>query len=170
MKHWYGKYRGSVMGPGAPNEPAGSLMVNVPEVMGVTGVQLAMPCFPYTGTPISGSFMVPPPKSPVWVEFEGGRPNKPIWVGGFYSTPSAPPMAKAATPPGTECFVVQTTLGNTLSIIDLPGPGGIMLRAATGASILINDVGITLLDGKGGSIAMAGGTIMLNGPNLVVTP
>jgi hypothetical protein len=166
MKHWYGKYRGTVMGPGAPNEPAGSLMINVPEVMGATGSQLALPCFPYAGL-VSGTFFVPPPKSAVWVEFEGGMPTKPIWVGGFYPTPAAPTMAKVA-PPGTESVVIQTTLQNVLSITDVPGSGGIMLRASTGAMILINDTGIVLQDGKGGILTMTGGIVSVNPPNLVV--
>ncbi len=167
MKLWHGKYRGSVKAPGPPTEPAGSLMVNVPQVMGATGVQLAMPCFPYTGL-VSGTFYVPPVQSAVWVEFEGGNPRKPIWVGGFYPTPAGPPMAKAA-PPGVEASVLQTTLQNAISVIDVPGPtGGIMLRASSGAMILINDVGITLQDGKGGVMTMTGGVVSINAPNLVV--
>jgi hypothetical protein len=43
-----------------------------------------------------------------------------------------------------------------------------MLRAASGAMILINDVGITLQDGKGGIITMTGGVVSINPPNLVV--
>jgi hypothetical protein len=167
MSCWLGKYRGAVIGPGAPSEPAGSLMVNVPEVMGATGTQLALPCFPYTGL-VSGTFLVPPPKSAVWVEFEGGQAHKPIWVGGFYPTPAGPAAAKVA-PPGTESFVIQTTLQNVLSIIDVPGAtGGIMLRAASGAMIMVNDTGIVLQDGKGGVISMTGGVVSINPPNLVI--
>lgn len=155
------------MAPGAPTEPAGSLMVNVPQVMGPTGVQLAMPCFPYTGL-ASGMFYVPPVKSAVWVEFEGGNPKKPIWVGGFFPTVAGPPLAKLAVP-GTEQAVLQTTLLNSISVIDLPGPtGGIMLKSGTGATILVNDLGITLSDGKGGLLQMTGGVVSINPPNLVV--
>jgi hypothetical protein len=169
VKLWHGKYRGTVKAPGPPTEPPGSLVVNVPQVMGATGEQLALPCFPYTGL-VSGTFYVPPVLSAVWVEFEGGNPKKPIWVGGFYPSASpGPPQAKLATPPGTEASIVQTTLQNTISVIDVPGPtGGIMLRAASGAAILINDLGITLQDGMGGVIQMAGGVVKINFPNLVV--
>lgn len=167
MRLWYGKYRGSVMAPAPPTEPAGSLMVNVPQVMGATGVQLALPCFPYTGL-VSGMYYVPPVKSPVWVEFEGGNPKKPIWVGGFFPTPAGPPLAKVA-PPGVEAAVLQTTLLNSISVVDVAGPtGGIMLKASTGATILVNDVGITLSDGKGGLLTMTGGIVSVNPPNLVV--
>lgn len=169
MTLWHGKYRGTVMAPGSPTEPAGSLMVNVPEVMGALGVQLALPCFPYTGV-VSGTFMVPPPQSSVWVEFEGGNKEKPIWVGGFYPTPAGAPGTHLS-PPGIEAVVIQTTLMNMVSVIDVPGAtGGIMLRASTGASIMVNDVGIVLQDGKGGMITMAGGTVSINRANLVVLP
>jgi hypothetical protein len=167
VKLWYGKYRGSVKAPGPPTEPAGSLMVNVPQVMGATGVQLALPCFPYTGL-VSGMYYVPPVQSAVWVEFEGGNPKKPIWVGGFFPTPVGPPLSKLA-PPGTEQAVLQTTLLNSISVIDVPGPsGGIMLKSTSGAAILVNDVGITLSDGKGGLLTMTGGIVSINPPNLVV--
>jgi hypothetical protein len=77
-------------------------------------------------------------------------------------------MAKVA-PPGTESVVMQTTLQNVLSITDVPGPtGGIMLRAATGAMIMINDTGIVIQDGKGGMFTMTGGIVSINPPNLVV--
>jgi hypothetical protein len=169
MKLWHGRYRGTVMAPGAPTEPAGALMVNVPQVMGPTGVQLALPCFPYAG-PASGVYHVPPPKASVWVEFEGGNARKPIWVGGFFPTPLGPPLAKAA-PPGVEATVLQTMLGNAISVVDVPGPtGGILLRSATGAMIMVNDTGITLQDGKGGMLTMIGGVVSINKTNLVVLP
>jgi hypothetical protein len=167
MKLWHGKYRGTVMAPGAATEPAGSLMVNVPQVMGPAGVQLALPCFPYAG-PASGAFYVPPPKSSVWVEFEGGNARKPIWVGGFFPTPLGPALAEAV-PPGVEASVLQTTLGNAITVVDVPGPtGGILLSAASGAMIMVNDLGIVLNDGKGGILSMAGGIVSINHPNLVV--
>lgn len=167
MRRWLGKYRGTVVRPGSTNEPAGSLVVNVPEVMGATGSQLALPCFPYAGM-AAGTFVVPPPKAPVWVEFEGGKERKPIWVGGFYPNPSAPSTAMAA-PAGTEMVVIQTTKQNILSITDVTGPtGGIVLKVASGAAVMINDNGVVIQDGKGGTISLSNGVVSINPPNLVV--
>jgi uncharacterized protein involved in type VI secretion and phage assembly len=166
MKLYYGKYRGTVRNNIDPDQ-RGRVLVNVPAVMGAGGTNWALPCFPYTGQ-LSGMFLIPPIGAAVWVEFEGGNPNSPIWVGGFYPVGQAPPQALASTP-GTQEFVVQTTLMNTISVKDMPGPtGGILLMAASGAMIMINDVGITLQDGKGGIITMTSGTISINPPNLVV--
>jgi uncharacterized protein involved in type VI secretion and phage assembly len=166
MKLYFGKYRGIVRGNVDP-ESRGRLLVGVPAVMGQS-TTWAEPCFPYTGQ-MAGTFAIPPMNAAVWVEFEGGNPAVPIWVGGFYSTAQAPPVALAA-PPGTQAFVIQTTMQNTLSIKDVAGPtGGLLLKAGTGAFISITDTGIVLQDGKGGVITMTGGVVSINAPNLVVS-
>jgi hypothetical protein len=55
-------------------------------------------------------------------------------------------------------------------ISDLPGPtGGILLKSTTGAMLLINDLGITISNGKGATIAMIGPTITINQGALVIT-
>ena len=166
MKHYYGKYRGTVKN-NIDITNRGRLLVNVPAVMGTTAATWAMPCFPYAGQ-LAGTFIIPPINAAVWVEFEGGNPASPIWVGGFYGTGQSPPMA-LAVPPGTQEYVIQTTLQNVISVKDVPGPaGGIMLKCGTGAFILINDTGIILQDGKGGIITMTAGIVSINPPNLVV--
>jgi hypothetical protein len=166
MKLYHGKYRGTVRNNVDP-EFRGRLLVNVPAVMGATGMTWALPCFPYAGQ-LAGTFIIPPINAAVWVEFEGGNPASPIWVGGFYPLGQAPPYALAG-PPGAQEFVIQTTLGNIISVKDVPGPaGGIVLGSLTGAMILINDAGIILQDGKGGLITMTAGIVSINPPNLVV--
>jgi hypothetical protein len=166
MRLYYGKYSGTVRNNVDP-EGRGRLLVNVTATMGATGTDWALPCFPYTGQ-LAGVVAVPPVNAAVWVEFEGGDSNRPIWVGGYYPLGQAPPLA---APPGVQEFVIQTTLQNVISIKDIPGPaGGIMLRCGTGAFITITDAGIILFDGKGGRIAMTNGTVSINPPNLVVTP
>ena len=63
----------------------------------------------------------------------------------------------------------QTTLQNALVISDLPGPtGGIMLKSTTGATIIVNDTGIYIQNGKGASIIMTGPTVTINNGALVV--
>lgn len=164
MKLYHGKYRGTVRNNADP-ESRGRLLVNVPAVMGAAGTNWALPCVPYAGQ-LAGTLAVPPIGAAVWVEFEGGNPDAPIWVGGFYPPGQAPPLA---APPGVQEFVIQTTLQNVLYVKDIPGPaGGIMLRCGTGAMITINDAGITLFDGKGGLITITGGIVSINPPNLVV--
>jgi hypothetical protein len=72
-------------------------------------------------------------------------------------------------PPPLSDIVLQTALQNTLLISDLPGPaGGILLKTTTGALISINDVGITLSNGKGATIVMTGPSVTINAGALVV--
>jgi hypothetical protein len=72
-------------------------------------------------------------------------------------------------PPPLSDIVLQTALQNTLLISDLPGPtGGILLKTTTGALISINDVGITLSNGKGATIIMSGPSVTINAGALVV--
>ena len=79
-----------------------------------------MPCFPVTGVQ-NGVFTVPSIGAGVWIEFEQGDPDYPIWVGGFYGRrrrPRAGPCGAA----GLSGFTFQTTLQNSITISDTPGP------------------------------------------------
>ena len=78
--------------------------------------------------------------------------------------------AGALGPPPDPPIVIQTTLQNAIVVSDLPGPtGGIMLKSTTGATIIVNDTGIYIQNGKGASIVMTGPTVTVNAGALVVT-
>jgi hypothetical protein len=65
--------------------------------------------------------------------------------------------------------VLQSALQNTLVISDLPGPtGGIMLKSPTGASIIVNDTGIYIQNGKGASLTLVGPAVTVNNGALSV--
>ena len=85
----------------------GRVQVMVPDVSGPLPSSWAMPCLPVSG-PQNGMFTVPPIGAGVWVEFEQGDPDQPIWVGGFYSAADVPAMARAV-PPGLSGLTFQTT-------------------------------------------------------------
>ncbi|CAI4033587.1 VgrG protein [Nitrospira tepida] len=161
---FYGKYRGTVFNNLDPLQ-LGRIQVMVPDVLGLTPSSWAMPCVPIAGKQ-EGTFFVPQVGAGVWVEFEQGEPDYPIWVGGFWGVAAEVPalaLAPPAPPPGQN-IVIQTTGQNTLLLSDVPGPtGGIMLRSTTGAMVLVNDMGITISNGKGASIAMVGPSITITG-------
>jgi hypothetical protein len=80
-------------------------------------------------------------------------------------------MAPPAIPPGQN-IVVQTTLQNSIVLSDsapTPASGGVQLKSTTGASILVNDSGIYISNGKGAEITMIGPTITVNQEALVIT-
>ena len=56
-----------------------------------------MPCVPYAGDGVGFKFL-PAPGSGVWVEFEGGNLNHPIWSGCFWGDDEVPAVVKAQTP------------------------------------------------------------------------
>lgn len=168
---FYGKYRGTVVNNVDP-EQRGRVQAIVPAVSNVFPTSWAMPCVPMAGKQ-QGVFMVPQLGSGVWMEFEGGDPDKPIWVGGFWGIAAeVPPLGLAPPPiPPGQNIVLQTTLQNTLLLSDAPptpATGGIVLKSPTGAMIVVNDSGIYIQNGKGASIAMVGPTVTINNGGLVV--
>lgn len=166
-KKFLGKYRGTVVNNIDP-EQRGRIQVMVPDVSNVMVSSWALPCVPVGGIQ-TGMFAVPPIGAGVWIEFEQGNPDYPIWTGCFWgSTAEVPAMAKIV-PPAISSITLQTTLQNGIVISDVPGPtGGIMLKSTTGASIIVNDTGIYIQNGKGASIIMTGPTVTINQGALMI--
>ena len=170
-KRYYGKYRGLVVMNVDP-EQIGRVMVQVPDVLGIVPSSWAMPCVPAAGIQ-SGCFIVPPIGSQVWVEFEQGDPDYPIWTGGFWGIVGEVPalaIVPPAIPPGQN-IVLQTTLQNTLLVSDAPPTpitGGIVLKSTTGAMIVVNDSGIYISNGKGAMITLVGPVVDINLGGLTV--
>jgi hypothetical protein len=170
-KYW-GKYRGTVTTNIDP-EQRGRIQAIVPAVTGLVPSTWAMPCVPIAGK-LEGIFVVPQMGAGVWMEYEDGDPDKPIWVGGFWGLAAEVPtlaMAPPPIPPGQN-IVIQTTLQNAVVVSDsapTPISGGIVLKSTTGASIVVNDSGIYISNGKGAQITLIGPTVMVNNGALVVT-
>ncbi len=183
LTRYYGKYRGTVIINLDP-EQRGRIIALVPDVLGITPSSWAMPCVPIAGKQ-EGMFMVPQVGAGVWIEFEQGDPDYPIWVGGFWGAFAEVPTAALAPPPipPGQNIVIQSTLQHSLIISDAapipipapipapapPGTGGIVLRSPSGAMIVVNDAGIFIHNGKGASIEMIGPSVMINKVALVVT-
>ena len=160
MGTFFGKYRGTVINNVDPMQ-MGRLMVQVPDVSNVLPSTWAMPCLPFAGIQ-SGMFAIPAIGSGVWVEFEQGNSDYPIWVGCFWGSAGEVPAMALAGAPGVQSIVLQTTGQNTLMISDVPGPtGGILLKSNTGAMIAINALGITITNGQA-TIALTGPTVTVN--------
>jgi uncharacterized protein involved in type VI secretion and phage assembly len=167
-RRFYGKYRGTVLNNIDPMQQ-GRLMAMVPDALGKSPSTWAMPCTPFAGIQ-AGMFAVPAVGSGVWVEFEQGDINFPIWSGCWWGSPAEVPALALAAPTTVSHVVMQTTLQNTLMISDAPGPtGGILLKTTTGAMIMVNDIGITISNGKGATIVMAGPTVVVNNGALTIT-
>jgi hypothetical protein len=168
---FFGKYRATVVNNVDPMM-MGRLLVECPDVLSLAPSSWAVPCVPLAGpTGVGmGVYLVPPIGAGVWIEFEKGDPDHPIWVGCRYgSAADVPPLAFLGLPVSPS-IVLSTQLQNSLSISDLPGPtGGIMLKSTTGAMIIVNDLGIIIQNGKGANISMIGPSVIVNEGALLVT-
>ena len=164
---YYGKYRGTVLINVDPMQ-IGRLVLQVPDVTGLIPSSWAMPSFPISGKQM-GAYMIPQIGAGVWVEYEQGNPDHPIWSGCWYGSAAEVPALALAGNPASPNIVLQTTAQNSLVISDLPGPtGGIMLKSTTGATIIVNDTGIYIQNGKGASIIMTGPTVTINNGAMVI--
>jgi uncharacterized protein involved in type VI secretion and phage assembly len=164
---FFGKYRGVVINNIDPLL-IGRIQVQVSDVPTLFPPTWAMPCVPVGGIQ-NGLFTVPPIGAGVWVEFEQGDPDYPIWVGCYWgSTAEVPALAKLV-PPGVWGLTIQSMLQNGLQVSDVPGPtGGIILKSTTGASIIVNDTGIYIQNGKGASILLVGPAVTIEGTPVTV--
>jgi hypothetical protein len=162
---YFGKYRGMVVNNIDPLG-IGRLQVQVPDVAGLVPTTWAMPCMPFAGKQM-GAWFIPQINSGVWVEFEQGDPDYPIWTGGFWGLVAQVPIlatAPPAIPPGQN-ICIQTTGQNMIMVSDAPPTpvtGGIVLKSTTGAMIVVNDTGIYISNGKGAIITMIGPTVDVN--------
>jgi hypothetical protein len=116
---FFGKYRGKVQ---SNEDPLllGRLQVSVPAVLPEGVYCWAMPCVPYAGESV-GFLAIPPAQANVWVEFEGGDPDYPIWSGCFWGEGEIPL-------PAIPDVKVLKTGAITLTMSDVPGEGGFTLE------------------------------------------
>lgn len=165
---FYGKYRGTVINNIDPMQ-MGRIQAMVPDVAGMSPSTWAMPCLPVSGLNM-GVFSIPPVGSGVWIEFERGDPDYPLWVGGFWGSASETPALAKSVQPMFAGITLQTTQKNGIVISDVPGPtGGITIQTASGAMISVSETGIVISNGKGASINMSGPTVDVNAGALTVT-
>jgi len=155
-RRFYGKYRGLVVDNADP-EQLGRLKLRVPSVLGdsvVTG--WAMPCVPYGGDANQGMLFIPEVAAGVWVEFEEGDLEFPIWVGTFWSKPggtSELPLPNdgteetAAQDPPTR-KIIKTLKGHTIQFEDKDGEEMIsIVEGKHGHCITMDKDGISIVDG-----------------------
>jgi len=162
-RRFYGKYRGLVVANADP-EHRGRLKLKVPSVLGssvVTG--WALPCVPYGGDANQGMLFIPKVDAGVWVEFEEGDLEFPIWVGTFWSKPggnSELPHPNAAD--GSEARdvqdlptrkIIKTKKGHTIQFEDKDNEEMVMIvEAKNGHVITMNKDGIKITESSGNVI------------------
>lgn len=86
--NFYGKYRAKVVDVQDPQK-RGRIRVLCPKVLGEAKSSWCEPCIP-VAYDFGGDFAIPKMGEFVWVEFEEGNPNKPIYTGGLWCTEKSP--------------------------------------------------------------------------------
>jgi uncharacterized protein involved in type VI secretion and phage assembly len=137
----------------------GRVRAKVPDVLGDLESGWAMPCAPFGGSS-TGFFAIPAEGAGVWIEFEHGDPDYPIWAGCWWgSAAEVPPVLLV---PPYKKVMLQTEGGNSILLDDTPGIGGITLETAGGQKIVLSPTGIEITNGQGASIKMTGPRIVIN--------
>jgi hypothetical protein len=166
MAPFFGKYRGKVENNIDPMM-LGKIQVSVPAVLGEGSLSWAMPCVPFAGNGV-GFFMIPPVGANVWVEFEGGDIDYPIWSGCFWGvgeTPAIPAVPQMK-------IIKMDTISLTLS--ELPGIGGVTLEVsppsvALPLTMTFDAQGIKLDAGPLGVVELTPAGVKINSGALEVT-
>jgi hypothetical protein len=162
-RRYFGKYRAFVA-DNADREHRGRLRLRIPSVLGKDVISgWAMPCTPFGGASGQGFFFIPDKDAGVWVEFEGGLLDFPIWVGTFWSKPGGttevPDPASGQSPPTSK---IIKTANHTIELADGKGSEGITITDAKNKNkVTIDSKGITIQDNFGNQIILesAGVTI-----------
>ena len=149
---FYGKYRGVVTNIKDPNY-MGRIKFSCPDVFGSNDVESAwaLPCnaCAYEG---GGDIALPNIGETVWVEFEQGNANKPIWVGNFWTKESTPFGSGKTAKSG----VTEEDYGNQSRVISYKG-----------CTVVMKDGVVNLSNGKC-SINMSANSASVSG-NLTVS-
>lgn len=155
---YFGKFRGIVTDNKDPLF-TGRVRAKVPDVLGDQESGWATACTPFAGSG-AGFFSIPDVGVGVWIEFEHGDPDYPVWTGCWWGSPADPP-SEVLVPPFQK-VVIKSFGGNIVILDDTPGIGGITLQTSTGQKIQMSALGIEIDDGQGGAIKMLGPQVSIN--------
>ncbi len=121
---FFGKYRGIVTDNKDPDK-LGKILAVVPAISGMTQ-NWANPCAPYAGKDV-GFYAIPPVGAKVWIEFEGGNPNFPIWSGCFWQDGEVPTEVGTNADDPSQVKVFKTRVA-TFWIDDTDQKGQVVLQ------------------------------------------
>ena len=170
QSHYFGKYRGIATDNQDPAQ-LGRVKVQVPAVLGEVEVW-AMPCVPYAGDGV-GIYFIPEAGTGVWVEFEGGELNSPIWSGCFWGDGQVPgrcgPAVKVLRTAAGELRIDDE--GSEVKLEQLDGALMTLtsdLVAEGGQATLKLEVSSASIESGSAKVELSGGAVSLNNNALEV--
>ena len=142
---FYGKYRGLVVKNVDPQNQ-GRIQAFVPEVLGTTPTNWCLPCTPYAGSAVpAGLFTIPPVLAGVWIEFEAGDVNRPIWTGCWWGKAQIPLNEEGQLSPFTS-KVLSSDTGLMISLND--ANSSITFKDKAGTNSMSMQVGVVKVQGQ----------------------
>lgn len=159
LSGYFGKYRGTVSNNVDPSQ-RGRMQVSVPAVYGTNTLNWALPCVPYAGNG-AGFYFIPPVGANIWVEFEGGDINVPIWAGCFWGDGECPGSL-------AETKMLKTPAA-TVTLDEVNPAAPVVIETKSGNRITITAQGITLESSAGAKIELTGLQVNVNNGALEVT-
>lgn len=160
---YFGKYKAFVADNADP-EHRGRLRLRIPSVLGKTVLSgWALPCAPYGGSAGQGFFFIPEKDAGVWVEFEAGLLDSPVWVGTFWSKPGGktevPDPGASQSPPTSK---IIKTLNHTIELADAKGGETVTITDAKNSNtVTLDKNGVTVQDKNGNTITLAAGGVTI---------
>ncbi len=150
---YLGKYRGSVVTVTDPLQ-LGRIQAMVPAVLGSNPTGWALPAVPFAGAG-HGLVLLPQVGDAVWIEFEQGDTNFPIWTGGWWSAGQLDPNDFTGAK-----RLLATETGHQILIDE--GANMIQVLHAAGPTITLNGNSITLSVGATNLVISATGVYINN--------
>lgn len=189
---FYGKYRGIVTDNKDPLS-LWRIRARVPDITGEEETGWALPAAPFSGNGM-GFFALPAVNAGVWIEFEQGDPDYPIWSGCWWTSKTELPESLNADP--EKKLLIKTTGGQSILLDDVEkqitistangqkmvlsdsgggqitistASGQITISTASGQKIELKAATITIDNGSAATVELSGPKIALNKSALEVT-
>jgi uncharacterized protein involved in type VI secretion and phage assembly len=160
MDRFVGKYLGVVVDNQDP-KTLSRLKVQVPEVFGEETAGWFLPCSPYAGVG-AGFVAVPPIGSVVFVEWPAGDTTRVgVWAGGMWTDGTSVSGA------GPDVVLLVTPGGHRIELTDTAGSEAVSITSSSGASVTMDQSGLTLAFGSQ-KIAMTAASVSVNDGALTV--
>lgn len=154
----FGKYAGKVSDVDDPLK-MGRIKVRIPSLFEDNESLWCRPAVPFAG-PSHGLYLIPEVDDGVWVEFEAGDPNRPIWAGCWWSQNELP------EPNTSRARVLATSSG--LKLVLDEDAKKIQLLHSGGGELTMTDSEIVIKLGQS-SIKITSSEINLNNGMVKVT-